>query len=69
MWSSIMTLGPLAALGFPPFRSLTSSRVLALLIALRGTRPEQRPEIIHALDAATGPPRPRRRGRTHELST
>ncbi|RDI27748.1 hypothetical protein [Lentzea flaviverrucosa] len=60
MWSSIMTLGPLAALGFLAFRSLTGSRVLALLIALRGTRPEERPEIIHALNAGTTPPEPTR---------
>lgn len=54
MWSSVVTLGPLAALGFLAFRSLSTSRVLALLIALRGTSPEQRPEIIHALNAGTG---------------
>lgn len=47
-----------AALGFLTFRSLTTSRVLALLIALRGTRPEERPQIIHALNAA---PEPRRK--------
>ncbi|WP_112272946.1 hypothetical protein [Lentzea terrae] len=59
MWSSIATFGPLA-LGFLAFRSLTTSRVLSLLIALRGTRPEERPQIIHALNAA---PEPRRRPR------
>ncbi|MGW4209986.1 hypothetical protein ACWEIJ_18500 [Lentzea sp. NPDC004789] len=62
MWSSIATLGPLAALGFLAFRSLSSSRVLALLIALRGTRPEERPEIIHALNAGMEPS-PSRPGR------
>lgn len=61
MWSSIATLGPLAALGFLTFRSLGGSRVLALLIALRGTRPEERAEIIHALNAGTTPRRPSRR--------
>jgi hypothetical protein len=60
MWSSIATLGPLAALGFLAFRSVGGSRVLALLIALRGTRPEERPEIIHALNAGTERRRPRR---------
>jgi len=57
MWSNVAIIGPLATLSFLALRAMGRSRALELLISLRGTTPEQRPEIIHALNA--GAPRGR----------
>ncbi|MEV6238098.1 hypothetical protein [Lentzea sp. NPDC051838] len=58
MWSSIAIVGPLVTAVVVAARAMSRSRALELLIALRGTRPEQRPAIIQALNANA----PNRRG-------
>lgn len=44
MWSSIGVTGVLALLG------VTGGRVVIMWLALRGTKPRERPEIIRALN-------------------
>ncbi|MDX8053826.1 hypothetical protein SK571_31035 [Lentzea sp. BCCO 10_0798] len=57
MWSNIGATGALALFG------VVAARVVIMIVALRGTKPEQRAEIIRALNKEPGPARPRRRER------
>jgi hypothetical protein len=55
MWSSVGVAGALACVG------AYSARVLIMWIALRGTKPTERAEIIRALNDATPRAAPRTR--------
>ena len=57
MWA---TLGAVGAVGVLVTLSSDVGRVLGLWIALRGTSPADRPEIIRALNDGGSPPRRRR---------
>jgi hypothetical protein len=48
MWSSIGATGALALLG------VVAARVVIMIVALGGTKPSERPEIIRALNDGTG---------------
>lgn len=58
MWSNIGATGALALLG------MVAARVVIMIVALRGTKPSERPEIIRALNKEPGPALPRRRERS-----
>jgi hypothetical protein len=55
MWSSIGTVGAVAVL------AMTCGRALIMWIALRGTKPSERPAIIRALNDAKPRAAPRAR--------
>lgn len=58
MWSNIGATGALALLG------VVTARVVIMIVALRGTKPEERAEIIRAVNKEPSPVLPRRRERS-----
>lgn len=63
MWSSIGVAG---AVALPLLGVLARSRVLIMWIALRGTKPSERPAIIRALNDDRSGAAPRRSRRAVE---